>query len=417
MQEDAALPNFSLEDAVFPAAAARFPTPFYLYDQAGIERATQQLFSAFAWNPGYRQYYAIKALPNPHILKLLLDAGCGLDCSSATELLMAQRLGLSGPTIMFSANAMPPSELAQARSLDATINLDDISDIPSLAAQGGVPGVVSLRVNPGPVSPGLNRYMGEAISAKFGLMPSQLEDALLQLKAHGARGFGLHAMTASNMLDPGYYARNAAYLFDLGLQLEHTTGLQLQFINLSGGLGIPYRPNETPLDIALVGQQVQAAYRKAFGSRKDVAIFTELGRWLTGPHGFLLSRVIHKKEIWQTFIGLDASASNLMRPMLYGAYHHISVIGKQDAPHDQVVDVTGPLCENNDKFALARSLPRMDIGDLVLLHDAGAHGHAMGYQYNGRLRCAEVLYTTEGQFRLIRRAETPEDAFATLEGW
>ena len=414
------MPNFTLPDSVFEAAASCFPTPFHIYHEQGIRETAKELHAAFAWNPGYREFFAVKALPNPAILNILREEGCGLDCSSVPELLLADQVGITGEYIMFTANAMPGQELREARGRNAFINLDDRSDVELLHRFGGVPEAVSLRVNPGPEYRTDNRFMGGGEDAKYGWMPSQIPEGLLRLKQLGAKRFGLHAMTASNSLRQEYYAQNAAFLFDLGLKLEKESGLTLAFINLAGGLGIPYLPQQSPVDIMAVGQQVEAAYRKAFGARNTVRIFTELGRFLTGPSGWLVSRVIHRKETWRTFIGLDASASNLLRPAMYTAYHHISIAGKRDMPHDQVYDVTGPLCENNDKFAIQRGLPQMDIGDLVLVHDTGAHGHAMGYQYNGRLRSAEILYTGDGSsrrkedFRLIRRAETAEDYFATL---
>ncbi len=408
------MPNFNLPDSVFIGAVERFPTPFYLYDQAGIKKTVTDLLSAFSWNKGFKEFFAVKALPNPAILQTLLDLGCGLDCSSHTELLLAKRLKARGEDLMFSANAMPGSELAFARQLMATINLDDVSDIPLLIQNGGVPEQISLRVNPGPLGLEHNDIMGGAMDAKFGIMPSQLKGALLTLKKEGARRFGLHAMTVSNTLNAASWVHSARYLFELGQQMEEETGLTLDFINLSGGLGIPYLPEENKLDIFAVAGAVQVAYREVFKAREDVRLFTELGRFITGPHGFLVAKAIHKKEIWREYIGLDACASNLMRPAMYDAYHHISVLGKKDAPANKVYDITGALCENNDKFAVQRSLPEIMLGDVLLIHDAGAHGHAMGYQYNGRLRSAEILYTTNGDYRLIRRAETPEDYFATL---
>jgi diaminopimelate decarboxylase len=408
------LPNFSLDDSVFQSAAARFPTPFYLYDEAAIRKAALSLYAAFSWNRGFREYYAVKALPNPAVLRVLLNAGCGLDCSSQTELIMAGKLGVSGPDIMFSANAMPISELALARGMGAIINLDDLSDVPLLTSLGPAPELVSVRVNPGKGQRGQTGIMGAASDAKFGFMPSQLTEGLTLLKEAGTRRFGLHAMTYSNTLEEGYYARNAAWLFEKGLQLEAETGLTLDFINLSGGIGIPYRPEDKPADIAHIGGLVHEAYRHAFKSRGDVRLMSELGRFLTGPNGYLLTHAIHQKNTYRTYIGLDACASNLIRPAMYGAYHHVTIAGKRDVPLTHTYDLTGALCENNDKFAVNREMPEISIGDLLIIHDAGAHGHAMGYQYNGRLRSAEVLYTTEGDYRLIRRAETAEDYFATL---
>lgn len=407
------MPNFNLKDEVFMEAASRFPTPFYLYDESGIRKTARDLLSAFAFDPGFRQYFAVKALPNPHILRILLSEGMGLDCSSHSELLLAQKAGATGKDVMFSANAMPPAEFALARQMGAAINLDDPSDIALLQHHGGIPDTISLRLNPD-LSFQRGSIMGGAEDSKFGMLESQALPALTQLAALGVERFGLHAMAKSNSLDPAYLGQLAAYLFAQGKQLSHQTGLPFAFVNLSGGVGIPYRPEDTPVDIFLAAQQVQAARDTAFPRGNPPSIKTELGRFVTGPHGFLVTRATHRKNTGRAFIGLDASASDLLRPAMYGAYHHATVVNKRDWPHDQVYDLTGALCENNDKFAIMRPLPKIELGDLLFLHDAGAHSHAMGYQYNGRLRSAEVLYTKDGDFRLIRRAETPEDYFATL---
>ena len=410
------MPNFSIPDAVFEAAAKQFPTPFYLYDEAGIRQTARLVNQAFQWVPRFKEYFAVKALPNPAILQVLMDEGCGLDCSSETELILAQRVRAKGDDIMFSANAMPPHEFALARQMGATINLDDPSDIDTLATNGGIPEVVSLRINPGPAlhkGKG-NLFMGSPQESKFGWMPGDIEAGLQKLKALGLKRFGLHAMLASNSINPGYYPAQADYLFGLGRELAEKTGLRLDFINLSGGIGIPYLPEDEAVDILAVGQQVKAVYRRHFGAEGQVAIMTELGRFMTGPHGFLVARASHRKDGHKTFIGLDASAVNLMRPAMYGVYHHVSVMGKGHLPPSCTYDLTGALCENNDKFAIDRDLPPIDLGDLVVIHDAGAHGWAMGYQYNGRLRSAEILRECDGAFRLIRRAETPADYFATL---
>ncbi|HSK69626.1 MAG TPA: diaminopimelate decarboxylase [Candidatus Limnocylindria bacterium] len=408
------MPDFSVPDSVFEEAARRFPTPFYLYDEAAIRGEARLLNEAFSSVPGYREYFAVKALPNPAILRALMDEGCGLDCSSRPELMLARRVGAKGEDIMFSANAMPAEELALAREMGALINLDDLSDVPTLLSLGPAPEAVSLRVNPGKEVRGRTSFMGNAADAKYGFMPSQLAGGLRMLKDGGTTKFGLHAMTMSNSLQEGYYAHNAGYLFELGLELERETGLTLAFVNLSGGIGIPYKPEEEAVDVRRVAAAVCLKYRRAFGERDDVRVFSELGRLVTGPHGYLVTRAIHRKDTYRTYIGVDACASNLLRPAMYGAYHHITVAGKREAPADQTYDVTGSLCENNDKFAVQRQMPAVEMGDLLIIHDAGAHGHAMGYQYNGRLRSAEVLYTPDGDFRLIRRAETPEDYFATL---
>lgn len=412
------MPNFSLSDEVFLRAAEQFPTPFYLYDEEGIRGAARRLHEAFSWNPRYKEYFAVKALPNPSILKILIDEECGLDCSSMTELLMAQRLGIKGDNLMFSANAMPPEEFRIAREMQAMINLDDISDIDILLHHGGIPESICLRYNPGGLFGDGNAIMGRPKDSKFGWTRPQLSEGLKCLKGLGVKRFGLHAFLASNVLDEVYYPLLAKLLYETGKELTAECGLPFDFINLSGGIGIPYKPEDKAADIGLIGRRVEEDYQESFHDPEAgmVAIKTELGRYMTGPYGWLVSRAVHEKNTHKRYIGLDASAVNLLRPAMYGAYHHITVIGKRDAPLTALYDVTGALCENNDKFAIDRKLPEIDIGDLVILHDAGAHGFAMGYQYNGRLRSAEVLYTKEGDFRLIRRAETPEDYFATLSG-
>lgn len=412
------MPNFSLGDDVFVQAAERFPTPFYLYDERGIRQAARGLQAAFSWNPRYREYFAVKALPNPSILKILIEEGCGLDCSSLTELMMAKRLGVTSENLMFSANAMPPEEFRLAREMGATINLDDITDIDTLLHNGGIPSSICLRYNPGGLFGDGNAIMGSPKDSKFGWTRPQLSEGLARLKALGVERFGLHAFLASNMLGEVYYPLLAKLLYETGKELTEECGLPLDFINLSGGIGIPYLPEDKPADIALIGQRVEEDYRQSFPQEDSptVAIKTELGRYMTGPYGWLVARAVHEKNTHKRYIGLDACAVNLLRPAMYGAYHHITVIGKREAPHTELYDITGALCENNDKFAIDRKLPPIELGDLVILHDAGAHGFAMGYQYNGRLRSAEVLYTESGEFRLIRRAETQDDYFATLSG-
>ena len=408
------MPNFTLPDSVFQAACERFPTPFHLYDEAGIRRRARQLNAAFSWCDDFEEYFAVKALPNPAILRILREEGCGLDCSSETELLLAERVNCCGRDIMFSANAMPDEEYDHARRLGAYVNLDDISHIPILKAHGGIPETVCCRYNPGGDFRIGTAIMGNPGEAKYGFTLPQLREGLTELKALGAKRFGLHAFLSSNTIDNAYYPILAKLLMETGLALAAHSGLELAFINLSGGIGIPYRPDQPETDIALVGQQVEQAYRELF-PKGGVAVKTELGRWMTGPNGWLVTHATHHKETYRRYIGLDACAANLMRPAMYGAYHHIHVVGKRNWPADQVYDVTGCLCENNDKFAIQRELPRIDQGDIVVIHDTGAHGHAMGYNYNGRLRSAEVLYCQDGSFRLIRRAETPADYFATLE--
>ncbi len=410
------MPNFSLPDNVFEAAASRFPTPFHLYDEAGIRRRARALNAAFSWAPAFREYFAVKALPNPHILKIFREEGCGVDCSSECELLLAEKCGFSGDDIMFSANAMPPAEFEHARALNAIINLDDMSDIDLLNAHGGIPETICARFNPGGSFTLGTSIMGSPGDSKYGWTREQLLSGMARLKEMGARRFGLHAFLASNTTDNAYYPKLAGILFELGAALSRACNMPLAFINLSGGVGIPYRPEQEEADIANIGEGVRQEYIRVFGDPKEaqVGIKTELGRYMTGPNGWLLTHAIHEKKIYKDYIGVDACAANLMRPAMYGAYHHIHVCGKRGAPSDRVYDITGCLCENNDKFAVDRPLPEIQPGDLLVIHDTGAHGWAMGYQYNGRLRSAEILYTEAGDFRMIRRAETPEDYFATL---
>jgi len=408
------MPNFSLSDDVFQRAAERFPTPFHLYDEKGLRERARRLNAAFAWCPDFREYFAVKALPNPVILRILKEEGCGVDCSSATELMLAEACGFRGEEIILSANAMPPEEYTQARALGAFINLDDLTDVETLRTHGGFPDCVCLRYNPGGNFSIGNTIMGNPGEAKYGMMPEQLKEALGLLKAGGVTAFGLHAFLSSNTTDGGYYPRLAEILLELGRDLAAESGLRFAFVDLSGGIGIPYRPDQPETDIARVGDEVRKVYERLF-PQGGVGIKTELGRWMSGPVGWLVTRAVHEKKIYRDYIGVDACAVNLMRPAMYGAYHHITVCGKRDWPADHVYDVTGSLCENNDKFAWERPLPEIRPGDLLVIHDTGAHGAAMGYNYNGRLRGAEVLHTAEDDFRLIRRAERPADYFATLD--
>ena len=411
------MPNFSLTDQVFTAATEAFSTPFHLYDERGIRQTARALRQAFAWNPGFREYFAVKALPTPAILRILGEEGCGLDCASATELMLAQACGFSGDAIMFSANDVPPEEFALARGLQATINLDDITHVALLQRNGGIPETVCLRYNPGGQFRVGNAIMGDPGDAKYGMTRAQLSEALTALKGYGVKRFGLHAFLSSNTTDPSYYPALASLLFETGRELVAETGLTLAFVNLSGGIGVPYRPEEPVADIAAIGEGVRAAYEAAFAGTdiRDVAVKTELGRYMTAPHGWLVTHITNEKRIHKHYLGLDASACDLLRPAMYGAYHHITVVGKEHLPHDQLVDVTGSLCENNDKFAVDRYLPDAQIGDIVVIHDTGAHGLSMGYNYNGKLKCKEVLYREDGTFALIRRAETAADYFATLD--
>ena len=399
-----------------------YPTPFYLYDETGIRNCARRLRAAFSWNPGFREYFAVKATPNPQILKILQEEGCGTDCSSLTELMMSDRCGFSGSDIMFSSNDTPAEEFQLAAKLGATINLDDLTHVDFLQSTlGFIPETISCRYNPGGVfqlgeSKEGFQVMDNPGEAKYGMTRAQLTEAFTKLKALGAKRFGLHAFLASNTISNEYYPALARILFQTAVELQQETGCHIAFINLSGGIGIPYRPEQPENDIAVIGEGVRKAYEEILvpAGMGDVSIFTELGRFLLGPYGCLVTKAVHEKHTYKEYIGVDACAANLMRPAMYGAYHHITVLGKENAPCDHTYDVTGSLCENNDKFAIDRQLPKIDRGDYLVIHDTGAHGFAMGYQYNGKLRSAELLLQTDGTVRLIRRAETPEDYFATL---
>ncbi|MBQ6562715.1 MAG: diaminopimelate decarboxylase [Clostridia bacterium] len=408
------MPNFSLPDEVFQQAAAQFPTPFHLYHEEGIRTRARTLNKAFSWCRDYQEYYAVKALPNPSILRILKEEGCGVDCSSETELMLAEALGFSGRDIMFSANAMPNEEFDHARRLNGFVNLDDISHIDILREHGGIPETVCCRYNPGGDFRIGTFVMGNPGEAKYGFTHDQLLEGLKKLRDFGAKRFGLHAFLSSNTIDNAYYPTLAGILFRTAVEMAEKTGLEIAFVNLSGGIGIPYHPDQEAPDVLRIGEEVRKVYHDIFGDCGP-AIKTELGRWMTGPEGWLVTHATHHKDTYRHYIGLDACAANLMRPAMYGAYHHITVVGKRNAPLDHVYDVTGSLCENNDKFAIERPLPEITEGDLVLIHDSGAHGYSMGYNYNGRLRSAEILYQSDGTFRMIRRAETPRDYFATLD--
>lgn len=402
--------------------AERYPTPFYLYDEKGIRENVRRLKQAFAWNPGFREYFAVKATPTPAILKLLHEEGCGLDCSSLTELMLADRCGIRGQDVMFSSNNTPAEEFALAAKMGATINLDDISHVEFLKETiGYIPQRISCRFNPGGTFTVGESHEGFQVmdnpgDAKYGMTREQIRDAFLQLKELGAKQFGIHAFLASNTLSNEYYPTLARILFQLAVELQAETGCHIAFINLSGGIGIPYRPEEPANDIAVIGEGVRKAYEEILlpAGMKDVALYTELGRFLLGPYGHLVTTAVHEKHTYKDYIGVDACAVNLMRPAMYGAYHHITVMGKENLPCDHKYDVVGSLCENNDKFAVDRMLPQVDMGDLLVIHDTGAHGFSMGYNYNGKLRSAELLLRTDGSVDLIRRAETPADYFATL---
>ncbi len=394
------------------------PTPFHIYDEAGIRRNARALKAAFSWNPGFREYFAVKATPNPHILRVLKEEGCGCDCSSYTELLLAQAIGATGSDIMFSSNVTPEKDMKKAFDLGAYINLDDSTHVEFLnRLVDKVPETVCLRYNPGGSFSLGNTIMDMPGQAKYGMTEDQMAGAITRLMSLGTKHFGIHAFLASNTTTNEYYPSLAANLFRLAVRLRNATGCHIAFVNLSGGVGVDYRPEQPRCDIAAIGEGVHREYDKILVPQgmDDIAIFTELGRFMLAPYGHLVSTVLHQKHIYREYIGLDACAADLMRPAMYGAYHHITVLGKEDAILDHVYDVTGGLCENNDKFAVERSLPQIDIGDILVLHDTGAHGHSMGYNYNGKLRSAEVLLKEDGSFQLIRRAEKPSDYFATLD--
>ena len=400
----------------------QYPTPFHLYDERGIRETARKLRRAFAWNPGYKEYFAVKATPNPALLKILREEGCGADCSSLTELMLSDRCGLSGSEIMFSSNDTPAEDFRLAARLGAIINLDDYTHIDFLKETiGFIPETISCRFNPGGTftvgeSTEGFQVMDNPGEAKYGFTREQLFAGFRKLKAMGAKRFGLHAFLASNTLSNEYYPTLAGLLFQLAVELERETGCDICFINLSGGVGIPYRPEQRANDIAAIGEGVRRKFEEilAPAGMGDVAIYTELGRFLMGPNGCLVTKVLHFKHTYKEYVGVDACAANLMRPAMYGAYHHITVMGKESAPCDYKYDVAGGLCENNDKFAVDRMLPEVELGDLLVIHDTGAHGFSMGYNYNGKLRSAELLLQSDGSVRLIRRAETPEDYFATL---
>ena len=398
-------------------AASLFPTPFHLYDEAGIRRKARLVNRAFAWNPGFREYFAVKATPNPYILRILKEEGCGVDCSSLTELQMSRAAGFAGEDIMFSSNETPEADMRLARELGAIINLDDLTHVGFLEKTAGIPELACCRFNPGGHFGIANRIMDNPGDAKYGMTRPQLTEAYRALMARGAKRFGLHAFLASNTLTNDYYPALARQLFAVAVELHRETGAEIDFVNLSGGVGVAYRPEDPDNDILAIGEGVRRAYEEILSPAGlgHVRIFTEMGRFMLAPHGALITRAVHCKHTYKEYIGVDACAANLMRPAMYGAYHHITVLGKEDAPADHVYDVVGGLCENNDKFAVDRALPGIAAGDLLFIHDSGAHGFSMGYNYNGKLRSAEVLLREDGSFRLIRRAETPRDYFATFD--
>ena len=392
-----------------------YPTPFHLYDEKGIRENARRLNKAFAWNPGFREYFAVKATPTPAILKILHEEGCGADCSSLSELVMSERCGIRGEEIMFSSNATPPEEFVKAKELGAIINLDDYTHVKFLKDICGIPEKICCRYNPGGQFAIANQIMDNPQDAKYGMTKDQMIQAYRELMELGAKQFGIHAFLASNTISNDDYPTLAAILFELAVELRDKTGAHITFINLSGGIGVPYTPDQPENDIAVIGEGVRQAYERILvpAGMGDVAIYSELGRYMLAPYGCLVSTAIHEKHIYKEYIGLDTCACDLMRPAMYGAYHHITVMGKEDAPCDHVYDITGSLCENNDKFAIDRALPKIDVGDVLVIHDTGAHGRAMGYNYNGKLRSAELLLREDGSVKMIRRGETLEDYFAT----
>lgn len=392
-----------------------YKTPYHLYDEKGIRENALRLKDAFSWNKGFREYFAVKATPNPYIIKILQECGCGVDCSSLTELMMSEKLGFRGNDIMFSSNDTPAEEFALARKLDAQINLDDITHIDFLNNICGIPETICCRFNPGGVFKISTSIMDNPGDAKYGFTKPQIIEGYKRLKEMGAKRFGIHSFLASNTVTNEYYPTLAKILFETVVEIKEKTGVQISFVNLSGGVGIPYTPDQEPNDIYKISEGVKKAYDEILvPAGIDVAIYTELGRYMLGPYGCLVTKAIHEKHTHKEYIGVDACAVNLMRPAMYGAYHHITVMGKENEPCDHKYDITGSLCENNDKFAIDRMLPKIDMGDFLVIHDTGAHGFAMGYNYNGKLKSAELLLKEDGSVQMIRRAETPKDYFATF---
>lgn len=398
--------------------AAKYPTPFHLYDEAGIRKNAENLKKAFSWNKGFKEYFAVKATPNPFLINILREYGCGCDCSSVTELMLSKAIGAVGDDVMFSSNDTPPAEFKYANDMGAIINLDDITHIEILEKTlGKLPKKLSCRYNPGGYFSIANNIMDNPGDAKYGMTTEQLFEAFKIMKSKGVEEFGIHAFLASNTVTNEYYPTLAKTLFEVAVKLKNETGADIKFINLSGGIGIPYKPDQEGNDIFEIGKGVEKVYNEVLvpAGMGNVAIFTELGRFMLAPYGALVTRAINQKHTHKEYIGVDACAVNLMRPAMYGAYHHITVLGKENEPCDCKYDVTGSLCENNDKFAIDRMLPKIDMGDIIYIHDTGAHGFAMGYNYNGKLKSAEILLKEDGNFQLIRRAETPADYFATFD--
>ena len=393
------------------------PTPFHIYDEKGIRENAAKVKQAFAWNKGFKEFFAVKATPNPFLINILREYGCGVDCSSMTELMLSHAIGCKGEDIMFSSNDTPAEEFKYAREIGATINLDDFTHIDFLEKVAGIPETISCRFNPGGYFSIANSIMDNPGDAKYGFTKEQIIEGFKILKAKGAKRFGIHAFLASNTVTNDYYPELARILFELAVEIRDKTGCDIKFINLSGGVGIPYKPDAEPNDIIAIGEGVHKVYDEVLTANGmgDVAIYTEMGRFMLGPYGGLVTKATHEKHTYKEYIGVDACACNLMRPAMYGAYHHITVLGKENEPCDHKYDVTGSLCENNDKFAIDRMLPKIDMGDYLFIHDTGAHGFSMGYNYNGKLRSAEILLKEDGSFELIRRAETPQDYFRTFD--
>ena len=393
-----------------------YPTPFHIYDENAIRQNARNFLKAFGKLNGFKQYFAVKALPNPHILRILHEEGFGVDCSSLPELMLAEKVGIVGEEIMFSSNDTPSNEFIKAKELGAIINLDDISHIESLEESAGIPKVICLRYNPGPARTG-NVIIGKPEEAKYGLTREQMFEAYKILKKKGAERFGIHTMLISNELSEDYFIETARMLFALAVEIKNKTGIKIEFVNLGGGIGIPYKPEQNAVSYEIITEGINRSYKDTLEKNGlgNVKIYMECGRVITGPYGFLVTKVIHLKQTYKNYVGTDASMANLMRPGMYGAYHHITVLGKEDVPHDHMYDVTGSLCENNDKFAIDRKLPEIEIGDILVIHDTGAHGFAMGFNYNGKLRSAELLLRPNGEVMAIRRAETVNDYFATLD--
>jgi diaminopimelate decarboxylase len=409
--------NFPIDSVKLQEIIKKYPTPFHIYDEQAIRNNVRRLFKAFAWAPCFREYFAVKATPTPALLKVLREEGVGADCSSLAELLLSDMAGIKGEAIMLTSNDTPANEFQKAIELGAVINLDDITHIDYLEKNAGFPKILSFRYNPGPLMENGNTIIGTPEEAKYGLTRDQIFEAYKIAKEKGVKRFGLHTMVISNELNPDCFIGTAELMFNLAVEIHEKLGIKLEFVNFGGGVGIPYRPEQTAVDLEYVGEGIRKAYEKIVVANgiAPLTIALELGRSITGPYGYLVSTAMHKKEIYKNYIGLDSCMANLMRPALYGSYHHITIVGKETAPCDHVYDVTGSLCENNDKFAIDRALPKIDIGDIVVIHDAGAHGHAMGFNYNGKLRSAELLLKPNGDIEMIRRAETIEDYFATLK--